>query len=66
MFVEELPIRWRNVVRKRKAEALALAFRHRENYSATTKRISSLFQFYYGNKIELIIFIYRKTNKVDQ
>ena len=66
MFVEELPIRWRNVVRKRKAEALALAFRHREDYSATTKRTSSLFLFYYGNKIELIIFIYRRTKKVDQ
>ena len=57
MFFEELTIRWRNVVRKRKAEALALAFRHREDDSATTKRISSLFVFYNDNKIELIIFL---------
>ena len=38
-----------------------LLFRHRGGYSAATMTTSTLFLFYHCSKIELIVFLYRKT-----
>ena len=47
--------------RKTVAFVIQTLFRHRGNYSAINTKTSILFLFYHCNKIELIVFLYRRT-----
>ena len=47
-----------------KAFVFQTTFRHRGGSSATTTRTSTLFLFYHGNEIELIVVLYRSCDVI--